>query len=113
MNQKNIISFNCVNNYVPKYIPKDLPWYERNGLITYIDQVKCEEFLKDSDNHFKTVRIINFNITQREVAGAKVPEELLQHYKTVQNKSVKKYPKKDYEKFLGGAFRTDKPDIFQ
>ena len=103
------MSFNCVNNYVPKYIPKDLPWYERNGLITYIGQVKCEEFLRG----FKTVRIINFNITQREVAGAKVPEELLQHYKTVQNEWVKKYPKKDQEKFLGGAFDTERPDIFQ
>ena len=25
------------NGYVPEYVPEDLPWYERDGLMTYID----------------------------------------------------------------------------
>ena len=28
------------NKYIPKYVPEDLPWYERDGLLTYIDQLK-------------------------------------------------------------------------
>ena len=28
------------NKFIPKYVPKDLPWYERHGLLTYIDQEK-------------------------------------------------------------------------
>ena len=103
------MSFNCVNNYVPKDVPRDLPWYEQDGLMTYNDQVKCEEFLRDSDNYFKTVRIINFDVIWREVASEKVPEELLKHY---QNERVKKYPKNDQDKFLGGAFHTRRRDIF-
>ena len=34
-----------MNSYVPKFIPKDLPWYERDGLMTWYDQMKCEDFL--------------------------------------------------------------------
>ena len=26
------------NKYIPDYVPCDLPWYEKNGLLTYIDQ---------------------------------------------------------------------------
>ena len=67
-------SNNCVNNYVPKYVLKDLLWYERDGLMTWYDQVKCEEFLRDSDKHFKTEKVMNFDIIRREVAGEKMPE---------------------------------------
>ena len=26
------------NNYIPRYVSEDLPWYDRDGLLTYIDQ---------------------------------------------------------------------------
>ena len=26
-----------VNKYIPEYVPSDLKWYERDGLLTYID----------------------------------------------------------------------------
>ena len=34
------------NRFVPTFVPKYFSWYERNGLITWYDQVKCEEFLE-------------------------------------------------------------------
>ena len=37
------------NNYVPEYVPENLPWYERDGLLTWYDQEKCKEFLEDPD----------------------------------------------------------------
>ena len=43
----------ATNNYIPKYVPIDLKWYKRDGLMTYIDHVKCEEFLSDPDKHFR------------------------------------------------------------
>ena len=43
----------ATNNYIPKYVPIDLKWYEIAGLMTYIDHVKCEEFLSDPDKHFR------------------------------------------------------------
>ena len=71
---------NCVNNYVPEFVPQDLPRYERDGLMTYYNQVKCQEYLRNSDNHFKTAKIINFDIIRREAAREKVPNELLKKY---------------------------------
>ena len=28
-----------VNNHIPEVVPKDLPWYKRDGLMNYIDQL--------------------------------------------------------------------------
>ena len=36
-----------LNNYVPTYVPKNLHWTERDGLMTYIDRPKFEEFESD------------------------------------------------------------------
>ena len=44
------------NNYIPEYVSSDLKWYKRDGLLTYIDQQKCEGFLQDPDKPFKEVK---------------------------------------------------------
>ena len=41
-----------MNSYVPKFVPKDLPLYERDGLMTWYNQRKCEDFLRDTNKHF-------------------------------------------------------------
>ena len=42
-----------VNKYVPPFAEHlILPWYERDGLMSYIDSLNCQEFLKDTDEHF-------------------------------------------------------------
>ena len=40
---------NTANKYVPDFVPNDLKWYERDGLLTWYDQIKCERFLEDPD----------------------------------------------------------------
>lgn len=45
-----------VNIYVPDYVPKDLKWYERDWLLTYIDQLKYERFISDPDNYLKKLK---------------------------------------------------------
>ena len=32
----------CKNSYIPPFIKKDLKWYERDGLLTYIDRLNYE-----------------------------------------------------------------------
>ena len=54
------------NNYIPKYVPSDLNWYERDRLMTYIDQLKYEEFIKDIDGHFQNTPIVNFDIIHKQ-----------------------------------------------
>ena len=41
------------NHFVPKYIPNDLPSYERDGLMTWYDQVQCQQFLEDTEKKKK------------------------------------------------------------
>ena len=39
------MSKEIVNKYVPRFAQhSELPWYERDGLLSYIDALKCEEF---------------------------------------------------------------------
>lgn len=49
------------NSYVPKFLPENLTWYERDGLIMWYDQGKCRDFLKDTKKHFCEAKIINFD----------------------------------------------------
>ena len=34
---------NCANNYVPEYVPQDLPWHERDRLMTWYNQAKYQK----------------------------------------------------------------------
>ena len=43
----------AANSYIPEYILDNLPWYESDGLLTYINKLKCKEFLEDPNKHFK------------------------------------------------------------
>ena len=29
----------CSNSYIPPYVKSDLKWYEKDGLLTYIDRL--------------------------------------------------------------------------
>ena len=52
----------AVNNYISEYMPDDLPWYERDVLMTDLGKLKCDEFLKNPDKHFREKKIVNFSI---------------------------------------------------
>ena len=42
-----------VNKYVPSFAEHlNLPWHERDGLMSYIDFLNFQEFLNDTDEHF-------------------------------------------------------------
>ena len=41
------------NNYITEYVPSDFPWYEKDGLMTWYDQRKCEEFLRDPNRQLE------------------------------------------------------------
>ena len=89
----------ATNNYIPEYVPSDLKWYERDCLMTYIDQVKCEEFLSDPDKHFREKKIVNFDITYKSIRGKKVPEGDRKKYRAVQDNRVKQYFQQHRDKF--------------
>ena len=87
------------NKYITPYENLDIPWYECDGIRTYIDQ----EFMEGLDKHFTDVKIIIFDIIHHECSG-KPPGKSLKHYKTICNESWKSYPKNDKTKALSADF---------
>ena len=57
------------NSYVLKYVPENLPWFERDDLMTWHDQGKCSDFLRDRNKHFREAKIVNFDIIHRACRG--------------------------------------------
>ena len=68
--------------------------------------------MRDTDQHFQPVKIINFDIIHRECHGVEVPKDLLKHYQTFNDKSVSDYPTPERDQILSSAFRTYRKDIF-
>ena len=91
-----------LNCYVPKFVLKDLPWYERDGLMTWFNQ--CEDFLRDTDQHYNEAKIINLDIIRRECCGEEVRKDPVKHYQTLNDKAVSDYPKSEHDKVLFSAF---------
>ena len=46
-------------SYVPSFVPQDLPWYKRDDLMTWYDQVTCQDLLRDTDRNFDETKIVN------------------------------------------------------
>ena len=77
------------NNYIPKYVPEDLPWYERDGLLTYIDQLKYKEYISDPDAAVQNTKAINFDMIHAQCWGT--PRSHSDNfYQTVREKDVKR-----------------------
>ena len=61
----------CDNKYIPKYVPNILKWYERDGLETWHLQIKCNDFIINTDEHFKQMKITSFDIFKNNVCTEK------------------------------------------
>ena len=51
-----------------------------------IDSFKCQQFLSDTDEHFKKVEVINFNIIHHKYRGDPLQKDL-KTYQSVQKKT--------------------------
>ena len=90
------------NKYIPQYVPDNLKWYERDGLETWYRKNKCDDFLRDTDDHFKRTMITNFDmIRQKE----KITKDQLKQYHTIDYKEIEKYPQDQQLKITSSIFR--------
>ena len=96
------------SKYIPNYCPPDLPWYECDGLLTWYDQNKYEEFSKDPDNYIKSKKVINFDMIHAQRWGGK-REYSDKHHQTIVIDHVKKCHKK---RDLCVCFRSDRKDLY-
>ena len=88
------------NNCIAQYDCDKLPWYKRDGLMTYIDKLKCDRFLENPNQHSQQTRIINFDIILKEARGEKISSKDLKAYQTVYHNRVKKYSKREQDNFF-------------
>lgn len=80
--------------------------------MNYIDKLKYNHFIKDTDGHFKKTHIINFDLIYRQIKGEKIDEKLEQKYKTIDNSRITLYPEKEKDKVLSSAFRCPRKDLY-
>ena len=89
------------NKFVPKYIPSDLPWHKRDGLDTWYLQCKCNEFLEDTDGHFKNMNIINFDMINNKLSA-----EQIKQYQFIDYHEINKYPYSLRQEICSSIFRN-------
>ena len=68
------------NTFVPKFVSNNLKWYERDEMITWYKQMKCQDFLEDLDGHFENLEIVNFDIIYYK---GKLLESKIKQYQTI------------------------------
>ena len=91
------------NKFVPTYIPDDLKWFEHDWLETWYRKNKCDEFLQDTDSHFKNRQIVNFDMITN---GNKLDSEKIKQYHKIDHEEIKKYPQKDQTQIFSSIFRN-------
>ena len=99
-----------VKKFVPEYFPQNLKWYERDGLLTYIDQIKYERFSEDPDRYLKIAEVANFNITYNHCRGTSI-QNSNKHYQTVCISDVKKMPQKERKKAVDACLRSERKGV--
>lgn len=78
-----------VNKYIPEVDPEDLPWYERDDLMKYIDELKYKRFLSDPEASFKKSEVVNFEMIYARCGCA--PQQYSDnYYETVRVSDVSK-----------------------
>ena len=99
MAESNQLSWEVDNTFIPKYAPDNLKWYEKDGLERWYRQNKCNEFLNNTDEYFKKMRITNFDIIKSEVTEDKKKE-----YQTIDHEEIRYYPSHLQEQICSSLF---------
>ena len=90
------------NKFIPIY--QDLKWFERDRLETWYRSNKCEEFLENTDLHFKNRKIINFDMIKNNTSDDKTKQ-----YQQIDHDEIEKYPKYYQEQIMSSIFRNANP----
>ena len=90
------------NTFIPQYVPNDLKWFERDELETWYRQNKRNEFLNDIDEHFKKLKIVNFDTINHDFSQNK-----MQQYQTIDD-ALKQCLPNHQETIQSSVFRNAK-----
>ena len=86
---------NFTADYLPGYVPPPeiLLWYEKDSMYWW-EYEKCQDMPRDTDKHFKTTKVMNFDIIYRQTRNEKVPKNFFE------KKRISKYPKLEQKKIV-------------
>ena len=93
------------NTFIPKLISNNVSWYDRNGLNTWYEQNKCNEFLENTDHHFENLQIINFDLIFNE---DKLSDQKIKQYQEIDHKEIMKYPERERKQIMSSIFRNNR-----
>ena len=52
--------------YIHKYVSPNLKWFERAGLMTYINQLKYQNFRENKEGWLRNHKVVNFYIIHNQ-----------------------------------------------
>ena len=91
---------NHCSSYIPVYTkPED------RDFLSYLDDLKYDNAIKNPDKHIKNVVIKNFDITHYECRGDKL-QNSYGYYQTVKQQELENYKTKAKAKLLGSCFKN-------
>ena len=97
--------------YIPPYVKENLKWYEKEGLITYFQQLEYKEFKRDRDAYINQTKILNFDIIHHICRGDKL-EKTIKEHNTVKKENLKQMPPSEKYAAVAACFRSSNKNIF-
>ena len=95
------MAFRNDNKFIPKDVANDLKWYEKDGLDTWYLQNKCADLLMDTDEHFKKMKVVNFDMIKNEVS-----QEKLKQYHLIDHQEIMHYAQHIREEIFSSIFQN-------
>lgn len=94
-----------MNWYTSSYQKQNFSWYERDGLITYTDQLKYEQFITNPDNHFANAEIVSFDIIHHRCWGDPLKNSV-RSYRTIDKKHFENYSSESKTRAISAVARN-------
>ena len=85
--------------------------YDRDGSLTYFDQLKQQEYSKDPGSYLSRVNVVNFDMIHAQCHDQE-QKSSDKFYKTVSEKSLVGMPAEERVKSLSTCLRSDRKDLF-
>lgn len=84
--------------YTPVYTPP-----EERDFLSYLDDLKYEQTVKNTDEYFQKVKVVNFDMIHHMCRGDPLEKDISEHL-AIKNSDLKNYPRNGKKKVVGGAF---------
>ena len=78
--------------------------------MTYIDNLKYDNFINNMDSHFSNAKVTNIDIIHHQCCGNEL-ENLQQYYKTIFDKDFINYENHVCNQEISSAIKAERDDI--